>query len=86
MEIKVSIDEGRITELVEDAIVKKILTERGYENREAGIGLRNAVDKAVKNYIYKNKEAIIERVVERATKEIVRKGLPKFLANLSDEQ
>ena len=34
---------------------------------------------AVKEIVYSHKEEIIEKVVNRATKEIVRKGLPKLL-------
>jgi hypothetical protein len=32
-----------------------------------------------KEVVYSHKEEIIERVVERATKEIVKKGIPKLL-------
>jgi len=35
--------------------------------------------------IYKEKEKIINRVVERATIEIVKKGLPKLLESLGKE-
>lgn len=45
-------------------------------------GVRDGVDKAVKNYIYSEKDRIIERVVERATREIVKKGLPKLLEGI----
>ena len=86
MEIKINIDEEFIEELVEKEIAKRIVAERGYENREAKIGIRNGVDKAIKQYIYSKKELIIDRVVERATVEIVKKGLPKLLARLGKEK
>lgn len=34
---------------------------------------------AAKDLIYSRKDEIIEKVIDRATKEIVRKGLPKLL-------
>ena len=34
---------------------------------------------AVKDLVYSNKDEIIDKVVDRAVKEIVRKGLPKLL-------
>ena len=37
------------------------------------------ISAAVKDIVYSHKDEIIEKVVERATKEIVRKGLPKLL-------
>ena len=39
----------------------------------------DVVASAVKELIYARKDEIIEKVVDRATKEIVRKGLPKLL-------
>jgi hypothetical protein len=53
--------------------------------RDAQFGVKSGVDKAVKEYIYKNKDKIIERVVERASVEIVKKGLPKLLERLGEE-
>lgn len=39
----------------------------------------DVVASAVKEIVYSHKDEIIELVVERAVKEIVRKGLPKLL-------
>lgn len=86
MQIKIEIDENYITELVSQEIAKRIVAERGYESREAKIGIRDGVDKAIKQYIYSKKDAVIERVVERASVEIVKKGLPKLLARLGEEK
>lgn len=79
MKIEIEIDESYIAELVSQEIAKRIVAERGYESREAKIGIRNGVDKAIKQYIYSKKDEVIDRVVERATVEIVKKGLPKLL-------
>jgi len=72
--------------LVSQGIAKRIVAERGYESREAKIGIRDGVDKAIKQCIYSKKELVIDRVVERATVEIVKKGLPKLLARLGKEK
>ena len=85
MEITIKIDEKHIAELVSQEIAMRIVAEHGYENREARIGIREGVDKAIKQYIYSKKEVIIDRVVERASVEIVRKGLPKLLESLGKE-
>lgn len=79
MKIEIEIDENYISELVSQEIAKRIVAERGYENREARFGIREGVDKAIKQYIYKEKDKVIERVVERASVEIVKKGLPKLI-------
>ncbi len=85
MEIKITIDEDYITELVSQEIAARIVTEGRYENREAKKGIREGVDKAIKQYIYSRKEDVIERVVNRASVEIVKKSLPKLLESLSKE-
>lgn len=82
MEIKINIDEQYITELVSQEIANRIVNERTYENREARIGARIGVDKAVKEYIYSKKDEIINKVIERASREIVKKGLPELLEKL----
>ena len=82
MKLEINISDERIVELVEQAIVKNILSGQHWENNEARYGVRSGIDKAVKEYIYSNKGMIIERVVERASTEIVRKGLPKLIENI----
>ena len=79
VKLEIEIDEGYIAELVSKEIARRIVETHGYENREARIGIRNGVDKAIKQYIYSKKDTIIDRVVDRATVEIVKKGLPKLL-------
>lgn len=79
MKMEIEIDEAYIAELVSQEIARRIVETHGYENREARYGIRDGVDKAVKQYIYSKKDAIIDRVVDRATVEIVKKGLPKLI-------
>lgn len=85
MKLEIEIDEAYITELVSKEIAKRIVETHGYENHQARVGIRDGVDKAIKQYIYSKKDSIIERVVERASTEIVRKGLPKLLEKLKEE-
>jgi len=84
MQIKIEIDENYIAELVSQEIAKRIVSEHGYENREARIGIREGVDKAIKQYIYSKKDTVIDRVVERASVEIVKKGMPKLLESIRE--
>lgn len=79
MEIKIKIDEIKITSMVEEMIAKEIFENHRGLGRNARFGVHSGMEKAVKDYIYSRKEDIIERVIERATKEIVRKGVPKLL-------
>jgi len=79
VKLEIEIDEGYITELVSKEIARRIVETYSYENHEARIGIRDGVDKAIKQYIYSKKEAIIDRVVDRVTVEIVKKGLPKLI-------
>ena len=79
MQIKIEIDENYIAEIVSQEVAKKIASEYTYENREAKKGIRDAVDKSIQKYIYSRKEEIIDRVIERASVEVVKKGLPKFI-------
>ena len=85
MNLEIKIEDERITELVELAIVDAVIKNHSYLLRDAQFGVKSGVDKAVKEYIYKNKGWIIDRVVERATTEIVKKGLPKLLERLGEE-
>lgn len=47
-------------------------------------GADEAISAAVKDIIYSHKDEIIERVIDRATTEIVKKGLPKLLERMGN--
>ena len=71
----IEIDEEVIT-----AQVVKILNEvfrREMVNKYGDTG--RTITDAVKDLVYSRKDEIIERVVDRATHEIVKKALPKLL-------
>lgn len=82
MKIEIEIDEKYITELVSQEIARRIIAERGYESREARFGIRDGADKAIKQYIYSKKDEVIEKVIDKAAVEIVKKGLPKLIERI----
>jgi hypothetical protein len=82
MKIEIEIDEKYISELVSQEIARRVVEVHGYEQREAKLGIRGGVDKAIKEYIYSKKDEVINRVVERASIEIVKKGLPKLIERI----
>lgn len=79
MEIKITIDEDKITQIVEQLVAEEIVSKHSTIYREATYGVRQGVEKAVKKYVYSQKDDLIERCVKRASAELVRKGLPKLL-------
>lgn len=50
MKIEIEIDEKYVAELVSQELAKRIVAEHTYENREAKYGIREGVDKAIKQY------------------------------------
>ena len=82
MEITIKIDEAKIAELVENMIAKDVFQNYRGLGREAQFGVMNGVDKAVKAYIYSQKDRIIEKCVNRASTELVRKGVPKLIESM----
>lgn len=76
----VDVDCERIEELIALAIANKMV-----ESREVKMGVRDGVDKAIQKHIYARKEDIIERLIERATAEVVRKGIPKLIESLAQK-
>lgn len=61
------------------AAVLKTIAESRAVRYEEEIGIRDAVAAAVKELVYPEKEQIIERCVDRASREMVRKGIPRLL-------
>ena len=80
--ITITVDENEIARLVTERIAVAMEKEYCTESREAKRGIRDGVDKAVKSYVYANKDAIIDRCVARASAELVRKGLPKLIERM----
>ena len=62
-------------------ILNRILLEE-MDSRYSGVG--PVIRDAVKDLVYSHKDEIIDKVVDRATREIVKKGLPKLLDRLEN--
>lgn len=75
----IEIDDTAVCEQINrilDCIIRNEISNRYSETgREVSL--------AVKDLVYSKKEEIIEMVVERAAREIVKKGMPKLLDKFS---
>lgn len=74
----ITIDDAVVTEQI-NGIINTIFN-REIHNKYGDTG--HEISQAVKEIVYSHKDEIIEKVVERATAEIVRKGLPKLLERM----
>jgi hypothetical protein len=74
----IEIDENALNEQI-TRILNTILND-SLRSRYSGAGCE--ISAAVKELVYSRKDEIIDKVVDRATAEIVRKGLPKLLQKL----
>lgn len=84
MEIKITIDDDYIKDLVSQEIAKRIVNGTSSEHFEAKMSIRRGIEKGVKEYIYSEKENIVNKVIDRASVEIVKKSLPRLLEKLED--
>ena len=71
----IKIDDAAVTEQITGILNSIVNRELASKCSVSG----DVVASAVKEIVYSRKDEIIEMVVDRATKEIVRKGLPKLL-------
>lgn len=72
---QITLDDKAIVEQINGILNEIVLREINNKYSVSG----HEVSALVKEIVYSRKEEIIEKVVDRATKEIVRKGLPKLL-------
>lgn len=72
---QISIDDNAIVEQINNIL--NTIFQRQLNNKYSDTG--RIIAAAVKDLVYSNKDEIIDKVVERATKEIVKKGLPKLM-------
>ena len=77
----IDIDDEKIVEQI-NGIINTIFNLE-MKNKYGKTG--REITQAVKDVVYSHKDEIIEKVVDRATKEIVRKGLPKLLEKVGAE-
>lgn len=79
---QINIDDNAIVDQINN-ILNTIL-QRQLNNNYSDTG--RIVASSVKDLIYSRKDEIIDKVVDRATKEIVRKGLPRLLEMAGDTE
>lgn len=78
------------TEIDEDALLKEF--ERivnqilSRQMSEETLKERGVMKQAIKDIVYSHKDEIIERVVNKATAEIVRKGMPRLLEKWAERE
>ena len=72
---QIKIDDDAIIEQIN--IILDTILKQEMKRKYSGTG--DVITCAVKELVYSQKDEIIEKVVDRATKEIVKKGLPKLL-------
>ncbi|MBV4430696.1 hypothetical protein KM803_05015 [Clostridium tyrobutyricum] len=75
MQIKVEIDDKELQEEITSMIARKLTTSWSTERNL----LKHTIADSVKEVVYSQKEEIINMVVNRASAEIVRKGMPKLV-------
>lgn len=85
-EITVKINEDEIAQMVVEKIADRMAKEYTSEFRDTKHGIRYGAEKAVKEYVYSQKDAIIEKCVARASAELVRKGLPKLIDRMEADR
>lgn len=71
----IQIDDNAVTEQITNIL--NTIVNREIANKYSVSG--DVIASAVKEIIYSRKDEIIEKVIDRAVKEIARKGLPKLL-------
>ena len=72
---QINLDDNAIVEQINNIL--DTIFQRQLNNKYSDTGYIIAA--AVKDLVYSHKDEIIDKVVDRATKEIVRKGLPRLL-------
>lgn len=75
---QIEIDDKAICDQI--TAILDLQVKRSLQTRYTGAGAE--ISAAVKDLIYSRKDEIVEMVVDRATREIVKKGLPKLLERM----
>ena len=81
MKLELNINEKNLEKMITEQISTHALNTNHFR-----YDLKNAIGEAVKKYVYSEKEQIIEKVVDRASKELVRKGLPRLIKKLEEAE
>lgn len=86
MKITIELDEAVIAEYAAQEIARKMVSEFLAENRDTKFGIRKGVEKAVKDLIDGRRDELTDKCVARAAESLTRKGLPKLIEKLQEEQ
>ena len=86
VEITITVNDAEIVDMVTKMIARDIAAQYTAESRDTKFGIRRGVESAVKEYIYASKDEIIDRCVARASAELVRKGLPKLIERMGNDE
>ena len=78
---QINLDDGAIIEQINNILDTVLMEQMNHKYSNTG----HIIAAAVKDLVYSNKDEIIDKVVDRAVKEIVRKGLPKLLEKGDEE-
>lgn len=74
----IDIDDSVITEQIN--YILNTIINREMKNKYGATG--NVISICVKDLIYSHKEEILEKVIDKACKELVKKGLPKLFERM----
>lgn len=77
----IQIDDEAVTEQIQ-SILNDIYNR---EMRSKYSDTHNEISQAVKDLIYSHKDEILDTVLDRAVKEIVKRGIPKLLEKFEEE-
>lgn len=81
---QIEIDDQAIVEQIRNIVAA--IAENEIRARYGRSGsTADVISTFVKEVVYAHKDEIIEKVVDRASREIVKKGMPKFLNRLAGE-
>ena len=81
-EITITINENDIEKLVVEKIASAMVRTYSAESTDTKWGIRKGVEQSVKDYVYSHKDEIIEKCVDRASSELIKKGLPKLIERI----
>ena len=72
---QIKLDDNAIIEQIHGVLATILRKQINYKCSDT----EHVIAAAVKDLVYSHKDEIIDKVIDRATKEIVRKGLPKLI-------
>ena len=79
---QINLDDGAIIEQINNILDTVLMEQMNHKYSNTG----HIIAAAVKDLVYSNKDEIIDKVVDRAAKEIVRKGLTRLLEMAGDTE